>query len=85
MRSIDLLWFHHVHISPFSITVGELVYNYKHHNTRQLRTKYKGTSQATRAKSSFECARFAHVHIQALACTSPLNPACGFKWPLESS
>ena len=24
MRSIDLLWFHHVHMSPFSITVGEL-------------------------------------------------------------
>ena len=24
MRSIDVLWFHHVQMSPFSITVGEL-------------------------------------------------------------
>ena len=35
-------------------------------------------------KSPFECSRFAHVHNQALARTSPLNPACGFKWPKES-
>ena len=31
-----------------------------------------------------ECARFAHVYIHPLARTSSLNPASGFKWPLES-
>ena len=54
------------------------------HFVSKLHFNSKGTSKGTCAKASYEGARFAHVHIQARARTSPLNHVCGFKWPLES-
>ena len=59
MRSIDVLWFHHVQMSPFSITVGEL--QAPQHATV---TNFVSTERF-HAFSWFECPRSTQRHKRA--------------------